>query len=258
MRIAVLYICTGVYNQFFSGFYQSAHQFFFKGTADVEYFVFTDDKELSSAPDVHLFEKKFEGFPKDSLFRFDMFLSIGERLQPFDYLFFFNANMLFVAPVGEEILPKDEKLAAVLHPGYYNKPAFLYPYERNKQSTAYIPPLSNDYHYYMGSLNGGKTADFLELARVCSENIHKDYDQGIVAIFHDESHLNRYFRAHPCKGLLPCFAYPEGSKLPFSPKIIIRDKEKIATYFKKGRDYTLSGRMKHGLSILRRAIGWYI
>lgn len=258
MKIAILYICTGKYNQFFEDFYKSCEKFFMKGISEVEYFVFTDDMRLTKSDKVHLYKRECKGFPHDSLFRFDMFLSIKNELEKFEYTFFFNANMLFVAPVGIEFLPKEEGLMAVLHPGYYNKIAAFYPYERNKKSTAYIPPFKGPYHYYMGSLNGGKTLDYLKLIETCSKNIHTDYAYNYIAIFHDESHLNKYLHEHDCFNLSPAYAYPEGSKLQFAPKIIIRDKVRLDPYFNKGRDHSLKGKIKKGCGILFRAIKWYL
>ena len=258
MKVAILYICTGKYNQFFKGFYESCEKYFLKGIASVEYFVFTDDMNLSAAKKVHLIKRKCQGFPLDSLFRFDMFLQVEKELIQFDYVYFFNANMLFVAPVGEEFLPKEKGLAAVIHPGYFNKPSFLYPYERNKKSTAYIPPTLSNYKYYMGSLNGGRTKDYLKLIHECSLKTHDDYDRGIIAMVHDESHLNRYLSVHECMGLAPAYAYPEGWKLPFAPIILIRDKVKLDSYFNKGRDHSLKGKLLKGLGILLRSITWYL
>lgn len=257
-KIAILYICTGKYNQFFAGFYDSCERFFLRGIASLNYFVFTDDLNLSSAKNVCLIKKDCQGFPLDSLFRFDMFLEIEAELKKFDYIFFFNANMLFLEPVGREVLPEKEKLVAVLHPGYYNKPAFLYPYDRNKKSTAYISPRKESYKYYMGSLNGGKAEDYLELIRECSRNIHIDYDSRYVAMVHDESHLNKYLLEHQCLAISPAYAYPEDWRLPFEAKILIRDKVKIDSYFNKGRDYSFRGRVKKFLGILWRSIEWYI
>lgn len=257
MNIAILYICTGKYNRFFKDFYESCEKYFMRGIANLEYFVFTDNMTLTDSAKVHLYQKECKGFPLDSLFRFDMFLSIQEELKRFDYLYFFNANMLFVAPVGAEFLPKNQALAAVLHPGYFNKPPFLFPYDRNKQSTAYIPPFKKKYKYYMGSLNGGTSTEYLKLIQECSRNIHYDYDRGYVALFHDESHLNKYLCEHDCLGLSPAYAYPEGSKLSFAPKIIIRDKVKFDPYFNKGRDHSLIGKIKKSIDIFWRAIRWY-
>lgn len=259
IKIAVLYICTGKYNQFFKGFYESAEKYLLKGLADITYFVWTDNIDLTHAANVHLIERQCQGFPKDSLFRFDMFLSIKEKLEKFDYIFFFNANMSLVQPVGEEILPKEEGLMAVLHPTYFRRwPACCFPYERNKRSTAYIAPHGENYHYFMGSLNGGKANDFLQMAQTLSFNTHKDWDKGIVAQVHDESHLNKYMRTHNCKVIPSAYAYPEGWHLPFKPKIILRDKVKIDSYFNKGRDKSPWGKCKMLLNIIKRSIIWYL
>ena len=109
----------------------------------------------------------------------------------------------------------------------------------------------------MGSLNGGTCEEYLKLIQECSRNIHYDYDRGYVALFHDESHLNKYLFEHDCLGLSPAYAYPEGGKLPFAPKIIIRDKVKLDPYFDKGRDHSLIGKIKKLIGIFWRAIRWY-
>ena len=253
MKVAILYICTGRYAQFFDGFYKSAEQYLLQGV-EKRYFVFTDQEQLTKAENVELLIRPCRGFPEDSLFRFDRFLEIKDKLKDYDYTFFFNANMRFVAPVGEELL--EERLTAVLHPGYFDKPEWRYPYERNKLSKAYIPAHEEDYHYYMGSLNGGKTADYLALAETCSQHIHEDWEKDIVACYHDESHLNRYLREHRCKALSPAYAYIEGKELPFEPKILLLDKTRLDPYFNKGRDFSLWGRLKKGLGIVASATFW--
>ena len=253
MKVAILYICTGRYAQFFDGFYMSAEQYLLQGI-EKHYFMFTDQEQLTEADNVELLIRPCRGFPEDSLFRFDRFLEIKDKLKDYDYTFFFNANMRFVAPVGEELL--EERLTAVLHPGYYDKPEWRYPYERNKQSKAFIPAHEDDYYYYMGSLNGGKTEDYLALTETCSRHIHEDWEQGIVACYHDESHLNRYLREHSCKPLSPAYAYIEGEKLPFEPKILLLDKTKLDPYFDKGRDHSLWGRLKKGVGIVASATFW--
>lgn len=255
MKIALLYICTGRYAQFFDTFYESAERYLLEGK-EKHYFVWTDNDQLTTAPNVTLIHRKCQGFHMDSLMRFDMFLSMADQLRAYDYTFFMNANMLLVAPVDDAILP--ESLAAVVHPGYYNKPAWRFPYEHNKKSKAYIPPRQGDYKYYMGSLNGGRTNDYLALAETCSRQIHDDLDRGIIAKYHDESHLNRYLRDHACKPLSPAYAYIEGKQMPFEAKIVIRDKERLDPYYQKGRDKSAIGYLKKGIGILYDAITWYL
>ena len=47
MKVAILYICTGKYNQFFKGFFESCEKYLLKDIAQLEYYVFTDDMSLS-------------------------------------------------------------------------------------------------------------------------------------------------------------------------------------------------------------------
>lgn len=261
MKIAILYICTGRYNQFFKDFYDSSEKYFLNGLAEKKYYVFTDDMNLTEAPNVFLNYKKYEGFPLDSLFRFDMFLRVKDEILLCDYAYFFNANMLFVAQVGMDFLPSKPVMSAVIHPGYYRRPAYLFPYERNKRSTAYIPPYQRNYHYYMGSLNGGTSKVFVEFAEDCSRRTHIDYDNGIIPIFHDESQLNRYMRDVNGMGIPTEYAIPEGSNLPFRPKIIIRDKAKAfpdCADFTKGRKFDLISRVKKVSFVLWSVVRWYL
>ena len=96
MKIAILYICTGKYNLFFKDFYTSCEKYLLKDVASTDYFVFTDEMQLCTYDNVHLIFKKCQGFPADSLFRFEMFLSIKEQLEAFDYIYFFNSNAKFL------------------------------------------------------------------------------------------------------------------------------------------------------------------
>lgn len=41
MKVAILYICTGKYNQFFKGFFESCEKYLLKDIAQLEYYVFT-------------------------------------------------------------------------------------------------------------------------------------------------------------------------------------------------------------------------
>lgn len=262
MKIAILYICTGKYNQFFQGFYESCEEHFLKGDADKEYFVFTDDMSLSKARNVHLIFKQCAGFPADSLFRFEMFLRVREELTHFDYIYFFNSNAQFLQPVGSEILPSDGKLLVGAEWPGNRKPCkhpMFFPYERNKRSTAYVKPFGRKpYIYYMGGLNGGVAASYIEMTETLAQNIRSDYDRGIVALVHDESHINKYYREHSCKVLSAEYCYPEEwISDGFAPKIIFRDKVKVDKYFNKGRDRSIKGKIKKGIIVVARAIAWY-
>lgn len=257
MKIAILYICTGKYNQFFKDFFNSCEKYFLVETQKI-YYVWSDDYKISDGIDNVIFTyKKCDGFPLDSLFRFDMFLQKEKEILNNDYVFFFNANMLFVDNIGFEFLPKKDKILAVLSPGYYKRPACMFPYENNPISTAYIKREKKQYHYYMGSLNGGTAEEYLKLIKECSKNIHIDYNNNHIAKYHDESHLNKYLTKNDCLALSPAYAYPEGSKLPFLPKIIIRNKVKIDIFFDKQRKHSLSAKFVKAFKLIINAARWY-
>lgn len=267
MKLAILYICTGVYSQFFKGFYESSEKYLLVGVAEKEYFVFTDDMALSKAPNVHLYEQQCQGFPADSLFRFEYFLRAKQELKEFDFIYFFNANAEFRQPVNEEILPNETGLAMGLWYNYekpwwsiwhiFDLPAF-FSYERNKKSLAYIPPFGKDYKHFMGGLNGGRVDEYLMMIETLSHNIRKDFENGIVAIAHDQSHINAYMRTHQCKILPKELCWPEEWPASFEPKIVFRDKMKLGEPFIKGRKPSFWGRTSRVWKRIRHAVKWYI
>lgn len=193
LKIGILYICTGTYEFFWKDFYRSAERYFFQDNpGSREYFVFTDAPVIyAEGEDLHIHRICQEnlGWPGNTMMRFEMFLRIREQLEKeMDYLFFFNANMEFVAPVGVDILPmeKDNGMAGVLHPWYFDQHKWNYPYERRRSSSAFIPYWEGT-HYFQGSLLGGTTSAFLKMCETCNRWIDKDLKNGIVPIWHDES-----------------------------------------------------------------------
>lgn len=259
MDIAILYICTGRYNQFFSGFYESCERYFLTA-ARKQYFVWTDDDNIADGlANVSIIHKECAGFPADSLFRFEMYLQVENELKQYDYIFFIQANAQFLQLVGDEILPDDSGLAMGIWGGkMLKKPICFYPYERNKKSLAYVAPYGKNYTYYMGGINGGRSKEYLEMARTLAANIRDDYNRGIVAVVHDQSHINAYLRTHACKIIPPEYCWPEEWDANFEPKMIFRDKVKVDSYFNKNRKFNLSARIKKGCTILWNAIRWYL
>ena len=239
MKVGIFYICTGRYSIFWKAFYESCEKFFLP---DVEkhYYVFTDSDDIpSDVPNITKYFRSPQGFPLDSLLRFDMFIDIEDEASSCDYLFFFNSNMQFQRVVQpDEILPgqDDNGLVVVLHPGYYDKKDSLFlPYEKHRRSSAYIPySKAEHYEYYMGGVNGGTSSAYYDLIHQCSKNIHTDMDNGVLALYHDESHLNRYVHGKKVRVLTPSFGYPEDSQIPFEPVCVILSKMKHGgKYFDK-------------------------
>lgn len=259
-RIAILYICTGKYNVFFADFYHSAEKYLLTDKQYLkEYFVWTDDMSLCNESNVHLIYKKSAGFPLDSLFRFEMFQQIEQTLKEFDLIYFFNANALILRPIGAEILPDDSGLAMGIWPGKRERqhPMF-FPYERNRKSLAYVAPYGKNYTYFMGGLNGGTAEAYLNMISTLCHNIRDDYNRGIIAKVHDESHINAYLRTHKYKKLEASLCMPEEWVTKNdTPKNIFRNKVLIDPYFNKNRKFTICAQFKKVCHIFWNAVRWY-
>jgi len=229
-KIGVLYICTGKYSIYWPKFYLSAKKYFCPG-AELHFFVFSDSSlDNFNDPKVHYYHQEKLGWPYDTLRRFHIFLSQKEQLQKMEFLYYFNANMIFKKTVaGEEILPDvnhfPSGLVSVVHPCHYNRAAADLIYDRTPNSTACVPA-GEGAKYYQGCLSGGTSEAYLTMCEILKKNIDKDEQNGIIALWHDESHINHYFISHPPKELHPGYAYPENMKVPFSKIIVQLDKTK--------------------------------
>lgn len=235
MKIGILYIAIGRYDFFWKSFYESSEQYFMQGYPCIrEYFVFTDATSLFGEEEnehIHRIYQADMGWPDNTMKRFHLFLTIREQFKDIDYLFFFNANMEFVAPVGMDILPdeKENGLVGVLHGWCNDCYRFDYPYERRPKSTAYIPYWKGK-HYFQGSLIGGTTKAFLQLCEVCDCWLEKDRMKDIIPIWHDESIVNRYFIDNPPKVLDYRYNYYEIRPLPIEKKILYKNKTKYFSF----------------------------
>lgn len=236
MKVALLYIGIGRYRVFWKGFHESAEALFLPGH-EKHYFVFTDHSGLSTENNsVTVIHQESLGWPNNTLNRFHMFKSIERLLGEFDYIFFCNANVFFTREISDEILPtKDEGIVVTLHPKFYASPNSEYDYERNPQSTAFIPE-GGGVHYVCGGFNGGHAKAYLDMTGELCDRIDEDARNGIIAVNHDESHLNRYIMDHKYKLLSPEFCNPEDWDIPFEARVTILDKSRFGGHnFLRGK-----------------------
>ncbi len=230
-KVGLLIMATGKYIDFVPPLLDSADNYFCTNH-EVTYFVFTDGT-LPERDNLKVIYQKRLGWPHDTLMRYSIYYQYRDELKDMDYLFATDADMLFVDAVGEEIL---SDRVATLHPGYFNRRGT---YERRKASAAYVSP-GEAKHYFCGGFNGGSVVEFLKMSRMITENILKDLSSNIIAIWHDESHVNRYFIDNqPTCILSPSYCYPENWdtpqqkiqlaypanwKVPFQPKLVALNK----------------------------------
>jgi histo-blood group ABO system transferase len=161
--------------------------------------------------------------------RFVTYNKYKDLFSSMDYMFATDADMLFVGMEGDEIL---SERVATQHPGFEGKKPLWgneTPYDRNPLSTAYIAHDLGTY-YFAGGFYGGSTAEFIKMSAIISRHIFTDLEQyNYIALWHDESHLNRYFIDNvPTTILDRSYCYPEhGQDKGYpdcSPKLLALDK----------------------------------
>ena len=215
-RVGLLITATGRYVQWVKPYIDSARKHFCKGH-EVTYYVFTDGEIEKSADVVKVFQKKL-GWPFDTLLRYQFYLENEELLKMEDYLFASDVDMLFVDDVGEEIFGE---IVATLHPGFTDKRGS---YETRRSSKAYVKKNEGE-HYFAGGFYGGRAENVLKMCKIVLDKIQSDLKRDIIAVWHDESHWNRYCIDHPpTKILSPSYCYPESVTIPYKKKLVALDK----------------------------------
>ncbi|XP_073761910.1 N-acetyllactosaminide alpha-1,3-galactosyltransferase-like isoform X2 [Callorhinus ursinus] len=121
-----------------------------------------------------------------------------------DFLFCMDVDQIFIRKYGLETLGES---VAQLHAYWYKEDPIVVPYERSELSEAYIPFGMGDF-YYHAAVFGGTPIQVLNIARECLKGIMNDKKNSIEAVWHDESHLNKYFFLHkPTKLLSPEYCW---------------------------------------------------
>ena len=227
MKICILNIATNKYIQFVDQLLESVKENFLNGH-EITSLIFTEHEMKETPINVKISKIDHEPWPMPTLKRYNYFVKEKEYISEFDYVFYMDIDMRINKKVGDEILGD---LVATQHPGFWYKNKNQFTYERRPISTAYIPP-EEERMYYAGGFNGGKPEHFLKMAETISNNVNVDFSNGVVACWHDESHMNRYLIDNPpTVELTPSYCYPEtGINNPewnlsqFDVKIIALDK----------------------------------
>jgi hypothetical protein len=148
-----------------------------------------------------------------------------------------------------------ETLVAATHPGYWSSDIEAYPYESNPSSQAFVqrrPGLG----YVAGGVQGGPVGPFLSAASEIRERVQRDYLNGTTAVWHDESHWNRFVADHSDEVTIvgPEFCWPESWPLTVGvskPRLLALEKDHHAL---RGTEPTLREKSRSGLARIRRGL----
>ena len=184
-KIGLLLIATNKYKIFVKPLIESARNYFLNNH-EVTYYLFTDTDEFDNMGD-DVFVSKIEHlpWPMITLYRYKTFFNHSDILKTQDYLFYCDVDMRFVNFMGDEILGD---LVSTIHPGFIGGRGTP---ETRPESTAFIPD-EVDFCYFAGGFNGGSSSNFLKMSEEIDRNIDIDEQNGIIAVWHDESHFNKY------------------------------------------------------------------
>ena len=209
MKTALLVIATGEkYHAYVNPLLESAEKYFVEHDA----IVWTDSLSAAGTFDAKfVLTKNALGYPLETLHRYHTILGQDWLIQKYDQVFYCDVDMRFVAPVGEEIF--SDGITATLHPGYVGTRGTP---EKSMNSLACC---LNNTAYYCGGFNGGSSRAYIKMAGDLAWKIELDSHVGVMAVWHDESHLNKYLADHPpAKVLDPSYCYPENAGSHYTDK----------------------------------------
>ena len=220
MKICILTIATNKYIQFVERLLDNIEENFLNGH-EIECLLFTDH-EVESSDNVRVCQIEHEPWPMPTLKRYNYFVKEKEFISKFDYCFYFDVDMGVVDKVGDEVL---SDLVATMHPYQSFYPKEQRSYDRNPESLAYVSVGEEGEHYYAGGFNGGSTKRFLEMSEVLADRVTKDLENDVIALWYDESQMNRYLIDNPpTLSLTPSYCFAEemigNSQYPYDPKIV--------------------------------------
>lgn len=228
MKVAIIFIGTGKYINFLPKFYENVEKYFLPNSQKT-FLVFTDGKLEESPENIIPYYQKHLEWPYITLTRFEIINRARDEISKNDLLVFLDADTLVVDEVLEEDFISDKPLFGVWHPCHnmgmppHNK--LPGSFETNPLSLAYVNVEEEKPSvYYQGCLWGGKVPKVLDMIDELQDRVDKDLKKNVIAVWHDESHINKYFIEHQdeVSTLNPEYAYPEvfADQCNFEPKIV--------------------------------------
>jgi histo-blood group ABO system transferase len=212
--LGLLTIATNGYTKYLPDLIQSASENL-RDFQKYRHYIFTDDLTyllglMKGFPSVDFkaVEVPNYGWPDASLLRYEIYRA-NRHLFTDDILMHLDSDMYFMSMLEFEISPKywAGGMAFVEHPGFF-KPKILDfrrraiesrirslliggygAWETSKGSTAFTPRGSRK-KYLCGGAWFGYREQFLDFCETARSRVEIDRNNGVVAKWHDESHLN--------------------------------------------------------------------
>jgi hypothetical protein len=251
LNVSVFSIATNVYFDYWLELHKSASRNLFPD-ATVTFHVFTNivptyeqSKDLGENVITHRIEDL--RWPEATITRYEIIAKEMSKVIT-DVIVYLDADMLINETIAlKEIFDHEsDSMVLVRHPGYWRPPfredktfylrhLFLAisdlvrrliiggigSWESNEKSTSFVKR-SDRRFYYCGGFWMGKKEAIISFAEAMYQNVSKDLDNNVMAIWHDESHLNKWATTNAFRTHSPSYCFAEGfGNLDRLPKKII-------------------------------------
>lgn len=225
--VAILTVATNLYFDYWKQMVQSAEQYLAPGSK-LTFYVFTDQSDEARKFGDTLLRSKIVpvvtpslGWPEATLLRYELFRDSWDQVQG-EVVIHLDADMLFVSETTLNPGPTEWKggIALVRHPGYRRprlskRPKFylgapqvlvwdlkrwlrlggLGDWEVSQNSLAYVPRKQRHTYVCGGTWMGLREPLGVMIGELATRT-RSDLQRGVVAIWHDESHLNWFASTH--------------------------------------------------------------
>ena len=226
MKVAIIFIGTGRYINFLPLYYENIHKYFLP-KSEKTILAFTDGTG-DFPDDIKVYHQEHLEWPYITLKRFEIINKAKTFIKDFDWVVFIDADAIPVSEITEEEFFSDKPFFGVHHPCHAlgMPPHTEYPgaFETNPKSRAHVTPDDDTTMYWQGCLWGGKVPEVIDMVKELDSRTDEDHDKDVIAQWHDESHLNKFYIEHrdEVHTVSPSCAYPEvfASACTFEPKIV--------------------------------------
>ncbi len=232
MKVTISFIGTGQYLNFLPSWYEKVTKNFLPDV-NKQILVFTDG-EGNFPEDIKIYNQEHLEWPYITLKRFEILQRAIEQIQNSDWYVFLDADLFPVEKItSEEFFDNSKPYFGVHHPCDFMKmpPHNKFPgsFDTTSGSCACIEDGDDLSVYHQGCLWGGKGHEVSVLIDYLALQVNNDLNKNIVATWHDESHLNKFFSQNRDKvnTLHPQYAYPEifSDYCGFDPKMVHLSKD---------------------------------
>ena len=193
------------------------------GTCNCQILIFTDQPDQFNTMDLRhhsleIISIPSLGWPYATLLRYSIFRRYFSLIQG-EFVMYLDADTEVARPIQLAEISSAigvNNVALVLHPGYFGVNRSFYklftlrlgPWETRKISTAYVQRSARK-QYVCGGVWMGRKEGVRNLVSELANHVDIDNSNGLIAKWHDESHLNFWFSKNKCSVLDPSWAFSD-------------------------------------------------